>query len=163
MTIETSPTQLEVYRDWGLILTSKNDFGSAVSTAAKYPWSIIKASGKGLSMLFKGEVSVQESLAGPIGIVTMVGDVVKQKQPIGIIVQQLLMYFGLLSVAIGVTNLLPIPPFDGNHLVVLAVEGGMRKDLPDRVKHAINYIGIFIVLALLALVIFVDLSRLFDI
>lgn len=163
MTIETSPTQLEVYRDWGLILTSKNDFGSAVSTAVKYPWSIIKASGKGLSMLFKGEVSVQESLAGPIGIVTMVGDVVRQKQPIGIIVQQLLMYFGLLSVAIGVTNLLPIPPFDGNHLVVLAVEGGMRKDLPDRVKHAINYIGIFIVLALLALVIFVDLSRLFGI
>jgi regulator of sigma E protease len=161
MVIETKPTQLEVYRDPGLVLILNKNFGSAVSAAAKYPWSIIRATGRGLSMLFRGEVSVQDSLAGPIGIVSMVGDVVQQKQPLGIIVQQLLMYLGLLSVAVGATNLLPIPPFDGNHLVVLAIEGGMRKDLPMRVKHAISSIGLFVVLALLILVIFVDLSRIF--
>ncbi|HHU07189.1 MAG TPA: RIP metalloprotease RseP [Clostridiaceae bacterium] len=161
MSIETSPTQLDVYRNPGLILTLKNDFGSALGTAVHYPWSIIRATGRGLSMLFRGEVSVQDSLAGPIGIVSMVGDVVKQKQPIGIIIQQLMMYLGLLSVAIGATNLLPIPPFDGNHLVVLAIEGSRRKDLPERVKHAISYIGVFVVLALLALVLFVDLGRIF--
>lgn len=161
MTIETKPTKLDLYRDPGLILTLTKDFGSVLSQATVYPWSIIKATGKGLSMLFKGEVGVKESVAGPIGIVTMVGDVVKQKQPLSEKIQQLLMYLGLLSVAVGVTNLLPIPPFDGNHLVVLGIEGAFRKDLPHKVKNAISYFGVFIVLALMVLVLFVDLGRIF--
>lgn len=161
MTIETKPTKLNLYRDPGLILTLTKEFGSILNQAAAYPWSIVKATGKGLSMLFKGEVGVKESVAGPIGIVTMVGDVVKQKQPLSEKIQQLLMYLGLLSVAIGVTNLLPIPPFDGNHLVVLGVEGAFRKDLPYKVKNAISYLGFFIVITLMALVLFVDLSRIF--
>ncbi|MGI6090619.1 MAG: RIP metalloprotease RseP [Saccharofermentanales bacterium] len=162
MTIETKPTKLDLYRDPGLILTLSKDFGSVLSQATAYPWSIIKATVKGLSMLFKGEVGVKESVAGPIGIVTMVGDVVKQKQPLSEKIQQLLMYLGLLSVAVGVSNLLPIPPFDGNHLVVLGIEGAFRKDLPRKVKNAISYFGIFIVLTLMVLVLFVDLGRIFD-
>ncbi|HHV42214.1 MAG TPA: RIP metalloprotease RseP [Clostridiaceae bacterium] len=161
MVIETMPTKLDVYRDPGLILTLSKDFGSVVSHAVNYPWSILKATGHGLGMLFRGELSVRESVAGPIGIVSMVGDVVKQKQPLAEKIQQLLMYLGMLSVAVGFTNLLPIPPFDGNHLVVLGIEGSFRRDLPLQVKKAISYIGIFIVIVLTALVLFVDLGRIF--
>lgn len=161
MLVETMPTELDVYKDLGLILTLDKSFPAVLENSLYYPWSVIKATGSGLKMLFQGKLTMQESVAGPIGIVSMVGDVVKQEQPFSLKLQQLLMYLGLLSVAIGMTNLLPIPPFDGNHLVVLGIEGSMRRDLPLKIKHAISYIGLAIVLVLVVLVLFADLSRLF--
>lgn len=91
----------------------------------------------------------------------MVGDVVKNESvDIGVRLGQLAMLFGLISVAVGFTNLLPIPPLDGNHLVILGVEGVLRKNLPERLKTAISYIGFALIIGLAVFVIYLDVSRL---
>ncbi|HZK42606.1 MAG TPA: site-2 protease family protein, partial [Clostridia bacterium] len=67
---------------------------------------------------------------------------------------------GLLSVAIGFTNLLPIPPLDGNHLLLLGVEAVRRKPLSDKFKAVTGMVGLVFFIVLGLAVIALDLIRL---
>lgn len=63
------------------------------------------------------------------------------------------MYFlGVISVNLGVMNLLPIPGLDGSQLIVIIVEGVTRKKLPDNVKAIVNFIGLIFLLGLMLLI-----------
>ncbi len=111
-------------------------------------------------MVFTGESKFSESVTGPVGIVKMFGDVVSDSPNVGLMVYQLLFYFSLISVAIGFTNLLPIPPLDGHHLLILAIEGIRRKDLPDKFKHVLTAVGLILILLLAIFVIYFDIRKL---
>ncbi len=63
----------------------------------------------------------------------------------------------LLSVGIGILNLLPIPPLDGGHLVFYAAEAVMRRPLSERVMEALYRTGMFLVLAFMVFVFWNDL------
>ena len=63
----------------------------------------------------------------------------------------------LLSVGIGVLNLLPIPPLDGGHLVFYAIEAVRRKPVSERVMDAFYRTGLFLVLAFMAFVFWNDI------
>ncbi|HHT44243.1 MAG TPA: RIP metalloprotease RseP [Fastidiosipila sp.] len=159
--VEMATVQMDVYRPLGVSMTLSRSFGDAIMQGLHTPWSIVKSSVGALSMMFSGQLSARDNLTGPIGIVNMVGDVVKNESvDIGVRLGQLAMLFGLISVAVGFTNLLPIPPLDGNHLVILGVEGVLRKNLPERLKTAISYIGFALIIGLAVFVIYLDVSRL---
>ena len=68
---------------------------------------------------------------------------------------------GLLSVAIGFTNLLPIPPLDGNHLLLLGIEAIRRKPLSAKFKSVTGMVGLVFFIVLGVTVIAFDLIRLF--
>lgn len=157
MIAETYETQLAS----GIInMKSATRLTEKMQQAFVYPISIIQSTFKGLSMIFSGQIKARDGLAGPVAIVGMVGGVVQGKEDVLVKVEQLLLLFGFISVAIGFTNLLPIPPLDGFHLLTLAIEGIRRKDLPMKLKERIAMVGFIIIILLFVLVFYLDISRL---
>ncbi len=109
---------------------------------------------KGFTRILSGKDSAQESLAGPIRIAKMAGDIAQQD------------FFGLftliayLSVVLAIINILPVPALDGGHLVIILVEGIRRKPLPLRAKVMIQQVGMAILLMLIMFVIYNDIIHL---
>lgn len=93
-------------------------------------------------------------LAGPIGVAQMAGQVAESG------FANLLQFTVLLSLNLGVINLLPIPALDGGHLIVLIIEGITRRRLPAKALQYIQMTGIVILLALFVYATTHDISRL---
>lgn len=106
-----------------------------------------------MAKMVQGLISVN-NLSGPITIAKVAG----QTAAMGW--QALLGFMALLSVSLGVLNLLPIPVLDGGHLVYYALEGLMRRPVPERMQMLGVRIGIVMLMSLMLLAIFNDLSRL---
>ena len=70
-----------------------------------------------------------------------------------------LFYWGFISVNLAIFNLLPFPGLDGWQLLVLGIETGTRKKIPEKVKNIVSFIGIAILLSLMLVVVFKDLFR----
>lgn len=93
-------------------------------------------------------------LAGPIGVAQMAGQVAESG------FANLLQFTALLSLNLGVINLLPIPALEGGHLIVLIIEGITRRRLPAKALQYIQMTGIVILLALFVYATTHDISRL---
>jgi len=70
-------------------------------------------------------------------------------------------FLGILSINLAVLNFLPIPPLDGGQMVFLIAEKVRGRPLPESALIAGTYLGLFLVLSLMAFVIFQDVSRSF--
>lgn len=81
-------------------------------------------------------------LAGPLGVAQMAGQVAQT----GII--NLLLFTALLSLNLGIINLLPIPVLDGGHLILLIIEGITRRKLPPKALEYIQMTGVIILVAI---------------
>jgi len=66
----------------------------------------------------------------------------------------------LISVNLGILNLLPIPILDGGNILLLAIEGGLRRDLSMAFKERFVQVGLVFLLVLFAIVMYNDLARL---
>ncbi|MDO5713463.1 MAG: RIP metalloprotease RseP [Tissierellia bacterium] len=96
-----------------------------------------------------------EMLAGPVGVVSMIGQSSKEGIP------PLLFILGLISANLGVVNLLPIPALDGGKLLFLAIEGIRGKPVPEEKEGLITIIGMaFLLSIMIYITIFGDLKRL---
>ena len=87
-----------------------------------------------------------ESVSGPIGV----GEVIGEAAEIGI--DALLTMTVLLTMNLGIFNLLPFPALDGGRLVFLAIEAIRRKPLPEKVEATVNAIGMILLLGLVFVV-----------
>jgi regulator of sigma E protease len=103
-------------------------------------------------MIF-GSVS-PENLVGPVGIVKIAGDSARVGW------QFFLNIMALMSVSLGVLNLLPIPMLDGGHVVFTCVELLRGKPLPERMQMAVMQVGIVLLGAVMIFVTYNDLARL---
>ena len=117
---------------------------------------------KSLGMLVTGKLS-KDDLSGPVGIVTVVGDMVDQSKSLGVSAVVLnLLYFGiLLSANLGVMNLLPIPALDGGRLLFQIIEVIRRKPIDPEKEGIVTMIGFALLMALMVFVMFNDITRLF--
>ncbi|QJA05341.1 RIP metalloprotease RseP [Thermosulfurimonas marina] len=95
------------------------------------------------------------SLGGPLLIAQMAGQQARQ----GLLA--LLLFSGVLSVNLAVINLLPVPMLDGGHLVFYAVEALRGRPLSPRTQERIQKVGLALLIALMVLVFYNDLARLF--
>jgi len=64
----------------------------------------------------------------------------------------------MISVVIGFFNLLPIPPLDGGHLLFYAYEAGTGRPPPPTVVSVANFVGIVLIVLLLAFALYLDVS-----
>lgn len=94
-------------------------------------------------------------LAGPVGVTTAIG----QAATMGI--GSVLMLVALITVNIGVFNLLPIPALDGGRLVFLLIEGIFRKPVPRKYEAYIHAAGLILLFGLMIVVTFNDIIRMF--
>ncbi|MBN1558884.1 RIP metalloprotease RseP [candidate division KSB1 bacterium] len=108
---------------------------------------------KSFGLLFSGKVAAKEALAGPIKIAEMTGQVAER----GFIA--LLSFAAILSINLGLLNLLPIPVLDGGHIVLLSIEGITRRPISTKIKMAVQQVGMALLLALMVFVIINDVLR----
>ena len=106
-----------------------------------------------LAGLFSGRVSIKD-LAGPVGIVS----VSVQAAKLGF--AEYIIFMAFLSVNLGILNLLPIPILDGGHVLMLAIEGSLRRDLSITVKERFVTVGLVFLLAVFGFVMYYDVVRL---
>jgi regulator of sigma E protease len=95
-----------------------------------------------------------DTLGGPILIAQLAGDQARQG------ISPFAYFLGLLSVNLGILNLLPIPILDGGHLVFFSIEAFRRKPLSPQARAMAQQVGLAIILMLTALVFYNDIARL---
>jgi regulator of sigma E protease len=98
-------------------------------------------------------------MAGPVGIVSSINTVVQHSPSLLDIILNLLSISALISIGLGVTNLLPIPPTDGSKLILLCVEAIRRKPIPIEKEAKISAAGFVVFFALFILLTYNDIVR----
>ncbi|MES2503979.1 MAG: RIP metalloprotease RseP [Myxococcota bacterium] len=106
-----------------------------------------------LWMLVSLEVSPKE-LGGPLMIIGVASQAATQG------LAYYLQLMALISVNLGLLNLLPVPVLDGGHLLMFAIEGATGRPLSTRVRQILTQAGMFLLLGLMALALFNDVLRL---
>ena len=102
--------------------------------------------------LLKRDVPVAQ-LAGPVGILQLSG------QAVGVSWVVFFGFMAMLSLNLGILNLLPIPILDGGHIFIMAMEGGSRRDFSVRLKERIALAGFVLLMTLIVTVTYNDLAR----
>ena len=105
-----------------------------------------------LGGLLTSETSPKQ-LVGPLGIAQLSGGAAQ----IGLVALFTLM--AMISLNLGILNLLPIPVLDGGHIFIMALEGLSRRDFSVRIKEKIQLAGFVVLLMLMVTVIYNDLTR----
>lgn len=123
----------------------------ALKTTYYYSFTTLKMMGK----MLIGKASVQ-NLSGPISIAQYAG----QSASMGLV--HFIKFMALVSVSLGVLNLLPVPVLDGGHLLFFAVEGIKGSPVSDRIQLFFQQIGMTLLVSLMVLAMVLDVQRLFD-
>ena len=106
-------------------------------------------------MLFRSQIAPSETVAGPIGIARMLTDWAKQGA--GVFLQ----LFAYLSLSLGLLNLVPFPALDGSRAAFALYEAIRRKPIPPKREGMIHAIGFLVLIALMLLVTYQDILKLF--
>ena len=129
-------------------------FGESVKFAAARTYDTIDDTIGVVGKLFSGRVSVRQ-LQSVVGISREAGRAVHKGA------QAVISLMLLISVNLGILNLLPIPILDGGNILLLAIEGGLRRDLSLAFKERFVQVGLVFLLVLFAIVMYNDVARLF--
>lgn len=132
-------------------------FASATYFAWNSNIEILRLTGRAFGQIGTGERSARDTVSGPIGIVQIISKVATEAGWAG-----LFGILGLISLNLGIFNLLPIPLLDGGQIVVLGIEGALSLvglKLSMLVKERIQLAGLGIILLLMVFVIFNDVSK----
>ena len=108
---------------------------------------------KFIGQLFTGGSSVEE-LTGPVGIVNAIG----QQAKLGFIYVANLA--ALISLNLGIMNMLPLPALDGGRLLFIIIHGITGKRVNEELEGKIHFVGMMLLLALMAYVLLQDVGRL---
>lgn len=128
-------------------------FIDAVFLSAEMLWKIFEGTTLFLFNIFSGNGSM-EGLAGPIGIASMAGQAASK----GFLN---LMYFtGILSMSLGIINMLPLPALDGGQLFMLFIESIRRRPLSVKTYQIVNLLGLSLFIILTIIVTYKDIVKL---
>jgi regulator of sigma E protease len=128
-------------------------FYEAIQLSVKQNWDWTKMIVETLGGLFVGDTPVKQ-LMGPIGIADMSGTAARAPGWI-----PLFTLLSMISLNLGLLNLMPVPVLDGGHIAILALEGLSRRDFSMKVKEKMLLVGFVLLLTLMVTVIYNDLMR----
>lgn len=126
---------------------------TALKIGVQRMWSVIDASFEGIYHIFAGNIGA-DNLQGPLGIAQMSGDTASN----GLV--SLISLIAIISTAIGLMNLLPIPVLDGGHLILYAYEAIAGKPANDRIVQYAMSLGLSLLLMLFVFATYNDILRL---
>lgn len=127
-------------------------FFESVAEAPKYCFEMVKLVYESLFMLITGSVSVRE-VSGPVGIMQVMGAIIPQGLEIALVL------IILISVNLGVMNLLPLPALDGGRLLLVIVEGITKKRMPKKAEAIVHFVGFCLLIVLILLATYNDISN----
>lgn len=133
----------EEYSLWGAI-------GQGMNQTVAY----IALTGNVVKNIFTGKVSAGSTISGPVGMIKMAGQQAKHG------FEAFLSFVAIISVSIALMNILPLPALDGGHLVIVAIEAAIRRELSLKVKMVVQNVGVALLLLLIVAVSFNDVLKL---
>lgn len=135
------------------VITKRYGPLEAIGEGIGETWYIVKRTLSFFGGLFTGRESI-EQLGGPIRIAEVSGHVA------AISFTALIGLTAVLSVSIGIMNLLPIPVLDGGHLIFYAIEAVRGRPVPPRAQEIGYKVGLAVLLTFMVLVTTIDINRL---
>lgn len=152
------PTESESGATFGnydfIMLAEKASFGTIMKHSVFRSFSTVKVIIDSIKDLLTGRYGA-EAVSGPIGMAGAVGEATKQGA------LSLLYLFTLITMNLGVFNLLPLPALDGGRIVFLLIEMIFRKPVKKEVEAAINTVGILLLFAVMIFITLKDIINLF--
>lgn len=136
----------------GITPTIEKNVGTAIVNGPRATWNLTKKMYDVLKQLFTGQVSTKE-LTGPVGIIYMVNETSKA----GIV--SFLFLVALISLNLGIVNMLPLPALDGGRLLFIIIRKFTGKSITDEMEGRIQMIGILLLFALMIYVTWNDIVR----
>ena len=118
----------------------------------KRTWDMVVLTVVGIIKLIQ-RIIPADTLGGPIMIFQMAG----QQASLG--VMNFFLFMAVISINLGVLNLLPIPILDGGHILFLGIEAVRRKPLSEKVMMIAQRIGLVIIIALMVFAFYNDIMR----
>ncbi len=144
-TAQPFPEQYKIFISYGPV--------EAIGESIKQTWKMVKLTFNMFGKLITGDVSVK-NLSGPISIAQGAGN------SAGHGVVYFLSFLALISINLGIINLLPLPVLDGGHLLYYVIELCTGKPVPEKVQELGFKFGAIALLGLMSIAIFNDISRL---
>jgi regulator of sigma E protease len=133
-------------------------FFSSIYEGARYTLVMMRDTITGLyqffAKIFVGQANFSD-VAGPVGIAGIVGDAASMG------FKYLLLITALISINLGVINLVPFPALDGGRILFVLLEGVSRRRIPARFSNIVNMVGFALLMALMVIVTYKDIARLF--
>lgn len=158
-TLTVEPAYNQAEKRWTLgiwvgmeIVTEKLLPLAALQKSVEHTWEMSGWIATLVGRLFTGRASLR-SLEGPVGIVRHSGEAARR----GLAAVVNLMI--IISLSLGLLNLLPIPILDGGHLLVLLIEGSLQRDLSLAVKERLVQVGFVFLMLVFAIVMYNDIAR----
>lgn len=136
------------------------------SEVMKYAWNQtifwLRSCFDSIVMLIRGDIALN-SATGVVGTTVMVGDTLDQAQDTGgdMLVRSFFVFFTMISINLGVMNLLPIPALDGGRALIVAFEGLFRKNLPQKIEYGLNFASFCFLMFLMIYTFVNDFIKLF--
>jgi len=134
------------YESYGII----ESFTNSVSNISQYTVLTFSL----ISNVITGDIAFNQAFGGPVKIAKFAA----KSADTGFL--SFFYFIAMLSLSLGIINILPFPVLDGGHMVIIIIEGIMRRELPIKVKIAIQNAGFIVLLLLMAFIIYSDIISL---
>jgi regulator of sigma E protease len=130
----------------------------AAKEGARYTWNAIEATVFGVGSLiaaaFQHNSAVLSEVSGPVGIASLVGQAVENGWT------NLILLTAVISINLGVLNLLPFPALDGGRILFVAIEAIIRRPIKAKITNAVNTVGFVLLILLMLVVTYHDIIKL---
>ncbi len=127
--------------------------GEAVVASARFNADLTRQILFLVEKILERRISLKASLGGPIEIAKVSGEAARRS------FRDLMLFMSFVSINLFVFNLFPIPILDGGQIVILLVESTLRRDLSAALKERITQVGLVMIVMLMAMALYFDLSK----
>jgi regulator of sigma E protease len=117
--------------------------------------TIVVLTYQGIRMIIKGQIGAGEAVTGPVGIANLLGQSARRG------IYSLFFMISLISLNLGIINMVPFPALDGSRIGYATYELIRGKPIPPEKEGLINSIGFFILIGLMIFITYRDIIRFF--
>lgn len=141
----------------------EKNVGTYIAETCKSTVSVVRMVYASLIGLIKGQFGINE-VSGPVGLVSAVTTVAQKGLETGILdaLMGIIYVMMVISVNLGVVNMLPFPALDGGRFLFLLIEAIFKKPIPRKVERIVNTVGLALLLLLTAVITVKDVFQLFN-
>lgn len=141
----------------------EKNVGTYIAETCKSTISVVRMVYASLIGLIKGQFGINE-VSGPVGLVSAVTTVAQKGLETGILdaLMGIIYVMMVISVNLGVVNMLPFPALDGGRFLFLLIEAIFKKPIPRKVERIVNTVGLALLLLLTAVITVKDVFQLFN-
>jgi regulator of sigma E protease len=140
----------------------ENTFGTVISETFGETVSVVRMVWGSLIGLIKGQFSIND-MAGPVGLasaITQVASETLETSGFGSAVSSIIYIMMVITINLGIVNMLPFPALDGGRFLFLLIEWIFRKPIPRKVESIVNTVGLVLLLGLSAVIAVKDVLQL---